>query len=305
MTTAAKTWDVVGLGENSVDYVYRVAGPVAAGAKREIVARRVSPGGQVATALCTCARLGLRAAYAGAFGSDVSAAVIRAALADHRVDVTHAPTRQADNRYAVILVDEQSGERTVLWQRDAALAMTPDEVPQTLLTDARTVLVDDIDAEMSIAAARLARRAGAVVVTDIDQVSGRTPELIAAATFPVVAEQVPAALTGEVDPERALRALRQRHDGMLCVTLGRRGAMLLDGDRLHHQPAFAVQAVDTTGAGDVFRGALVYALLRGDGPEAMLRFATAAAAVSCTREGAIGGVPTLAEIDALVSTSTS
>jgi len=112
---------------------------------------------------------------------------------------------------------------------------------------------------------------------------------------------VPAALTGESDPERALRVLRRRHDGPLCVTLGAGGAMLLAGDHLHHVPAFTVDTVDTTGAGDVFRGALIYALLRGDDPISMLRFANAAAAIACTREGAIGGVPTLAEVEALIS----
>jgi sugar/nucleoside kinase (ribokinase family) len=82
---------------------------------------------------------------------------------------------------------------------------------------------------------------------------------------------------------------------MLCVTLGARGAMLLDGDRLHHEPAFSVAVSDTTGAGDVFRGAFIAAFLRGDPPEDILRFANAAAAISCTRLGAINGVPTLSE----------
>jgi sugar/nucleoside kinase (ribokinase family) len=87
---------------------------------------------------------------------------------------------------------------------------------------------------------------------------------------------------------------------MLCVTLGSRGAMLLAGDELFEAPAFRVEAIDTTGAGDVFRGALIFSLLRGDPPESMLRFANAAAAVSCTREGAIASVPNLQEIDRLV-----
>jgi sugar/nucleoside kinase (ribokinase family) len=87
---------------------------------------------------------------------------------------------------------------------------------------------------------------------------------------------------------------------MLCVTLGARGSLLLAGDRLYRAPAVRVDAVDTTGAGDVFRGALICSLLRGDSPEVMLRFANAAAAVSCTREGALAGVPNLQEINALI-----
>jgi sugar/nucleoside kinase (ribokinase family) len=210
--------------------------------------------------------------------------------------------RPAPNRHAAILVEASTGDRTVLWQRDAALSLTPGDIPADLFTGARLLHVDAVDEDASLAAARAARAAGLHVTTDVDQVTRRTADLIAAATLPILAEHVPATLTGETNPERALRALRQRHDGMLCITLGSRGAMLLDGDRLHHVPAINVDAIDTTGAGDVFRGALIYSLLRGDGPEMMLRTANAAAAIACTREGAIGGVPTLGDVEKMIHT---
>ena len=137
------------------------------------------------------------------------------------------------------------------------------------------------------------------VTSDIERMTESTSELIAAVTVPIFAEHVLEPLTGERDFERALRRLRAWHGGMLCVTLGARGAMLLDGDRLYHEPAHPVTVVDTTGAGDVFRGAFIYALLRGDAPAEILRFANGAAAISCTRLGAINGVPTLAETHAI------
>jgi sugar/nucleoside kinase (ribokinase family) len=111
------------------------------------------------------------------------------------------------------------------------------------------------------------------------------------------AEHVPPALTGVTDAAGALRALRRSHDGILCVTLGVRGAMALDGDRLIHVPAFAVEAVDTTGAGDVFRGAFIYGYLEGWPLDETMRFANAAAAVSCTRLGAMASVPSREEAE--------
>jgi sugar/nucleoside kinase (ribokinase family) len=294
-------WDVLGLGENSVDEVYRLPGAPAANAKMRVIDRRVSPGGQIATALCACARFGLRTGYIGTFGDDENGRLVRRTLEEYGVDTGHALRRAAANRHAVILLDGATGERTVLWQRDPGLALRIDDVPAELIAGARLLHVDNVDEDAAIAAARIARAAGAHVTTDIDQVSDLTPALVAAATFPILAEHVPAALTGESDPERALRALRRNHDGMLCVTLGPRGAMLLDGERLHHVPAFQVAVVDSTGAGDVFRAALIYALLRGDDPPAMLRFANAAAAISCTREGAIGGAPALPEVEKLLA----
>src|SRR5687768_14867373 len=293
------SWDVVGIGENSVDVAYRLTTPLTPHGKARVTSRRTLPGGQVATTLCACAALGLSSRYFGTFGNDDHAGLIRGVLESCGVDTHAALVRQAPNRHAVILVEGGTGNRTVVWQRDPALALRAADMPPDLLTGARLLHVDAIDESVSLAAASAARGAGLHVTTDIDQVTERTAELIAAATLPILAEQVPAALTGESDPERALRALRQRHGGMLCVTLGPRGAMLLDEDRLHHVSGLSVNAIVTTGAGDVFRGALIYALLRGDPPDLMLRFANAAAAVSCTREGAIGGVPTLAEIEAL------
>ena len=127
--------------------------------------------------------------------------------------------------------------------------------------------------------ARRASRPGVHVTSDIEAARPKTPAILDAVTIPIFAEHVPGDLTGERDIERALRILRQRHAGMLVVTLGARGAAMLDGDRFIRQPAFPVDVIDTTGAGDVFRAGFIYALLRGDTPEGILRFACAAAGV--------------------------
>jgi sugar/nucleoside kinase (ribokinase family) len=86
------------------------------------------------------------------------------------------------------------------------------------------------------------------------------------------------------------------------VTLGEQGAMAIDDQGTHYAPAFAVEAVDTTGAGDVFRAGFIYAWLRSWPTDDILRFANAAAAVSCTRLGALGGIPSLEEVEALAAT---
>jgi sugar/nucleoside kinase (ribokinase family) len=296
--------DVIGIGENSVDLVYRVPQLAGAGDKVRATGCRRLLGGQVATTLCTCAALGLRTRYVGTFGNDEHGRLIRSELEQRGVDTSHAHVRYAPNRHAVILVDDRTGERTVVWQRDSSLALRREELPGEAFTGARVLHVDNVDEDTAIAAALLGREAGMIVTTDIDQVTDRTPELIAAATFPILAERVPQVLTGQTNPDQGLRAIRRSHAGMLCVTLGHRGAMLLAGEELFETPAFDVTAVDTTGAGDVFRGALIYSLLRGDRPDAMLRFANAAAALSCTREGAIGGVPNLADINRLLERPT-
>jgi sulfofructose kinase len=299
-------YDVLGVGANSVDYVYRLPAypePDGPNAKMRISSHSLSCGGQVATALCACASMGLRAKYIGATGTDDNGRRLRDELMRRGIDMNDAVIRDVTNQFAVIMVDEHAGERIVLWDRHEGLALRPRELPGELLTATRVLHVDDVDQDAAIRAATIARDAGVQVTSDIDRVTPLTEELVATVTMPIFAEHVPRALTGEADFERALRKLRRVNQGMMCITLGPRGAMLLDGDRLHQAPAFQVDAVDTTGAGDVWRGALIVALLRGDRPDDMLRFANAAAGVSCTRLGAINGVPTLEETQRLLATA--
>ena len=280
--------------------------------KLRISGHERSPGGQTATALSACAALGLRTSYVGTLSTDQNGDFIRDALSSRGIDLARAIRRPAANPFAVILVAEGlpthglqrgsgQGERIVLWDRPAEMELRPADVPADLAASARLVHVDDVDPDAAIAAGKAAIAAGVPVTSDIEAARPKTPAILDAVTIPIFAEHVPGDLTGEGNLEVALRILRQRHAGMLVVTLGARGALMLAGDRVIRQPAFPVDVIDTTGAGDVFRAGFIYALLRGDSPEGILRFACAAAAVSCTRRGAMAAVPDLDAVNTLLA----
>jgi sugar/nucleoside kinase (ribokinase family) len=297
-------WDVVGVGANSVDYVHLLPGypqPFGSFAKMKIQKQEILCGGQMATAMCTCARLGLRAKYVGVTGTDANGRRVRAELEERGIDLSDVIIRDAQNQFAVILVDETNGDRIVLWDRDDRLMMRDRDIPVEAIAHARVLHVDDVDQRAAIHASQIAREHGLTITSDIDRLTERTRELIDAVTIPIFAEHVPTRVSGIAGQEQALRALQQPHHRMLVVTLGEHGAMALDHDGVHHAPAFAVDAVDTTGAGDVFRAGFIFALLRGWPTGETLQFANAAAAVSCTRLGALGGIPTLEEVQDLVA----
>lgn len=293
--------DVIGLGENSVDRVLVVPELPGTSLKMRVENATRSCGGQVATTMAACASLGLQPAYIGAVGNDDDGRLVRETLAANGVDVTRLRVRAiATTRWATILVDATSGERAVLWNKDAALTLTPAEVDAIDVTRARLVHVDDTDIAASLRLARAARATGRLVTTDIDAGAEQDEALSLAtlATHVIVSEHALITLTGEADAERGLRALRAHCDGILCVTLGARGAMALDGDRALFSPGFSVTAIDTTGAGDVFRAGFICALLEQQPLPDILRFANAAAAVSCTRLGAITGIPMRRDVNA-------
>lgn len=286
-------FDVIGFGENSIDYVYRVPAIPAGGAmKLRIESRMVQPGGQVATAMAACRALGLNTGYVGTFGSDEAAALAREALQRRGIDLTNAITRNGSNRYAVILVDP-AGERMILWHRDEALRVSTADVRPEWLAHTRLLHVDATSVEASIVLATHAREKGLEVSCDVDEVTPQTRELLRHTTLAIVAEGVPEKMAGDADPARALRAMWRDRQGMIAVTLGARGSLLLAGDEIIQEPAVPVTVVDTTGAGDVFRAGFIYGALQGWEPRRILRFANAAAAFSCTREGAMNSVPSL------------
>ena len=296
--------DVIGVGTNSVDEVLQLAlatGALPMGGKARVSDRRFLCGGQTATVTAACAALGLRSGYLGAFGADEHGKLIRQALSDRGVDVGGSIECDAPNRGAVIIVDS-TGTRTVLWHRSDRLTVPPGTL-QSAALHAHVVHVDDDDPDLALNAAAVARAAGTTVTSDLEHLSDKVERLIAAVTYPIFEQNLPASMTGERDPEHSLKKLRPLNGGVLVMTRGELGSVALEGDAFHVAPAFKVKVVDATGAGDVFRAGFIYGLRQAWAVPDVLRFANAAAALSCTRLGAIPSVPTLGEVQRFLAES--
>ena len=304
-----RPFDVVGFGLNMTDLLVVVEGYPRPGSKQPTRRQAYSPGGQAASAMVACARLGWRARYVGCFGDDENGRQGRSSLADEGVDIS-ACRVAADTRngMSVILVDDRTGERTVLWSRDPGLKLRPDDVDPAAVGVGRVLLVDCHDSAASTAAARHARRAGARTVIDVERVRDGIEALLAEIDVIVTAQDFPTALTGKDAPGAALRAIRDTYGpALICMTLGTEGSLALVGDVEIKTPAFRVPVVDTTGAGDVFRGGFISGWLRGGDSaevEDVLRYANAVAALKCRGLGAREASPTPAEVDVLLARGT-
>jgi sugar/nucleoside kinase (ribokinase family) len=290
--------DLLGIGQCSIDHVCTVEGLPRFTGKEAMLAYELLPGGQVATALLAGARLGLRSAFVGAVGSDPAAPLVLAPLEAAGVD-TRGVRRVAGaaTRLAVILVDRQSGERTVLWYRDPRLRLRVEDVSTERIARARCVLLDGDDPEVAAHAARTAREAGVPVVLDVDALSPGIETLLTHADYPVVSRHFAESLGGDGRVRSGLDRLLALGARLAVATLGERGALARSRDAEFASPPFAIVPRDTTGAGDVFHAAFVWGLLEGLEPAPLLRAANAAAALSCRALGAQGGLPTRKELE--------
>ena len=304
-----KPFDAVGMGLNTTDLLAVVAGHPAPGAKVPILELASRPGGQAASAMTAVSRLGWTARYVGRFGDDENGRVGQASLTADGVDISTCEIMPgATNALSVVVVDQRSGQRTVLWSRHPALALDPAHVPVEAVQSGRVLLVDCHETAAATAAARHARAAGAATVVDVEHVRPGVETLLAEIDVIITAQEFPTALTGQADLGRALRVLRSSFAaGIVCTTLGADGSLALVGGTEIRTPGFGVDVVDTTGAGDVFRGGFIAGWLRG-GPDAdvedVLRYANAAAALKCRALGARAGIPTRAEVEGLLGGET-
>lgn len=300
----SRPFDVAGLGLNSIDLVAVVAEYPERNTKQRLQGFARLPGGQIATALTVCARLGWKTHYIGSFGDDPFGTLSRDSLTAEGVDISGSRTVPgATNQFAIVLVDARSGERTVLWDRHPSLTMNPDAVTRESATAGRMLVVDCHETAAATQAARYAREAGLPTVIDVERVRPGINELLHHIDAIIAAEAFPRALTGYEDTGRALEAMAREFGApIVCATLGSEGSLTITGGREIRTPAFQVECVDSTGAGDAFRGGFAAGCLRAPEGEIedVLRYANAVAALNCRALGARGGLPTTDEVDQLL-----
>ncbi len=292
-------FDVVGVGIAGLDLIGVAAAEPQLGAKQPLAGWLEQGGGPVATALAAIARLGGRAALVTAVGDDADGARIIAGLRDAGVDVSAVQVRPGASHVAFVLAEPGRDRRTVWWHNDPAV-LAGLALDRAAIASARALLIDTHMPEAASVAARWMREAGGLVMIDAERVRPSTLELLPLCDLLVVSERFGREATGLDDPREAAQALHSRYGRLALVTCGAAGSWCAHAGELFHTPAFAVEPVDTTGAGDVFHGAMLYALLRGDDVRAAVRFASAAAAISCTGLGGRGKLPAVEEVAALM-----
>ncbi len=296
-------FDVTGVGLNATDTLLVVPRFPPYAGKVPFEEEILSPGGQVASALVACARLGLRTQYIGTIGDDERGRIQWESLTGSGINLDHVQRRaNCKNQSAYIIVDRGTGERTVLWSRPECLRIDPAEITPDQILGSRLLHIDGHDTPAVAHAARIAHAAGIPVTVDVDTIYHGFDQVLPHVDYLIASSEFPAQWTNERDPLRALELIQKEY-GMrvAAMTLGAHGALALENGRFLYSPAFVVNCIDTTGAGDVFHGAFCYSVLQGMSLAESLDFSNAMAALNCTAMGARGGIAGLADVRALIA----
>ena len=293
--------DFLGLGLNSVDTLIRLPRFPRLDSKVPVLSSHTLPGGQVASAAVACRRWGLRTRYIGKIGDDWAGRLQRDEFAREGIEARWIEVPDCASQAAYILVDQPSGERTILWQHDPRLDLAPGDLPRDWITQARLLHLDGHPPAPAALAARWAREAGVIVTADLDNIYTGVEDLLESVDYLMASREFPSRLTGIDSLPEALQEIARRFRCRVAgATLGRDGALAWDGNSFHYSAGFRVDTVDTTGAGDIFHGAFAFALLEGQTLDDILEFSCAAAALNCTALGARGGIRPLSEIRELM-----
>jgi sulfofructose kinase len=300
----AKT--VVGLGLATLDILTRTPRLPNSNDCFAIDQIEMQGGGPVATALVAISRLGGQCAYLGPGAPDDMGRQITAELERYGVDISHLTRRnQGVSSVSVILVEQSQGQRAILFQKGTAPELQPQEIPTQLVASASALHLDGFFVPAALQAAQIARQHGVLVSFD-GGAGERLPgmdELLPMVDLLVVARQFAFQATDLSDLLAAGPALLKKYKPrQVVITDGENGCWYWDQQCRLHQPAFSVKVMDTTGAGDTFHGAYLYACLQAHWtPKFRLKFASAVAALKCTRLGGRQGIPDLQQTLAFLS----
>lgn len=297
---------VVGLGQCSLDYLFIVDSYPRPDTKTEILHWTVCGGGPVATALVSLSRIGIDCDMHGVIGDDENGHKIAESIREERVNIDGLLKRpEATSQTAFIAVEKATGKRTVFWSRASGPPLKSEEIHEGFLNHADFLLLDGLMEEASLYAAEKAKKSGIPVMLDAGRLRSGMLDLAARCDYVVASEEFCREIAGvgdedALEPEAALYRLHDSGAGVSTVTLGSGGSVTFSDNEVFSVPAFQVDVVDTTGAGDVFHGGYIYGLLKNWNIHEVVRFATAFASLKCRKLGGRAGIPTLQEVNDLL-----
>ncbi|UPQ90030.1 PfkB family carbohydrate kinase [Vibrio sinaloensis] len=285
------------VGITVLDRIQRVANLPTTGGKYVAKDYFEVGGGPAATAAVAVAKLGHPVDFIGRVGQDGVADTMLTELASYGVGIDKAVhINGASSAFSAVLVDDE-GERMIINYQDPSLSRDPKALESVDFSQYQTVLTDVRWPEGAKFALEQAKRYSIPSVLDADVAPDPIEDLVKLADHVAFSEPGLEKFTGCNDPIEGLKLAQKQTDGKVYVTVGSKGCYWLENGQVCHEPVIKVDVVDTTGAGDVFHGALAVAVAESKQSRESIVFSNTVAALKCTKRGGREGIPTRTEVD--------
>ncbi|MBV7405882.1 sugar kinase [Enterobacter sp. ENT03] len=292
---------IVCVGITVMDRIYNVEALPTEGGKYVAHHYREVGGGPAATAAVAAAKLGAQVDFIGRTGDDATGDKLLAELESLGVNTRFCRrVKNASSSQSAVLVDAQ-GERIIINYPGPDLPPDADWLDALDFSQWDVVLADVRWHDGAKRAFTLAKKAGVMTVLDADVTPQGIGDLVALCDHAAFSAPGLRRFSGHEDPLEGLYYAKALTNGQVYVTCGAQGCYWFDGADFRHQPGFRVNVVDTTGAGDVFHGALAFSLAQQQPINDAVRFASGVAALKCTRPGGRDGIPDCDQVRSFLS----
>jgi sulfofructose kinase len=293
--------DIICVGYACYDLIFQVPHHPAEDEKLSSSAHFACGGGPAANAAVAIARLGLTSEFIGYLGNDLYGDSHLAELQSAGVNTQQIQRGSIATPVATLIV-KPNGTRTVVNYTEASTILPAVHAMLNSNHPPSVLLVDGHQPNISAHLIKQAKQLGIPSILDAGSLHAGTQQLMSEVDYLAASEKFARQLTQQNDPHQALQQMRSLAANVI-ITLGERGLIWAQGKCSGTLPAFIVQAIDSTGAGDAFHGGLAVALASQQRWEDALIYASAVAALCCTKVGARPGMPTQIEVADFLKTS--
>ncbi len=263
--------------------------------KQEASATVLQGGGPCSTAIVAVSKLGIDASFIGTVSDDMFGRFVRDDLVKWGVDTTYLKTVSGhETAHSAVICSGR--RRTCVYALGDLPSPSPNEFDlRTALKDTEVLHLDGYNPELALAAADIVHGNGGLVSIDAGTMRPGIDELLAISDVIIASEAFAEKLTGKDVEEAVIEIDRRYSPKASVVTAGPRGGVIADGGKARWYAEFPADVVDSNGAGDVFHGAFIVAMLHGFDPFGCCQFSSAVSALKCMKRGAREGVPSYAE----------
>lgn len=285
---------VLGIGESVIDNVYRIAGEVPKNFDPKGMHSEKHVGGPILTAMIALARLGVPCTYMTSVGRDDDADLIHNLMRHENVRLL--PKYQHKTKVNTIVINQQTGQRVKL--RGQIKHDSIKDLSRSFLHKFDLIIIDRHEQKAFYEIVKKKKASTKIIIDPSIEISKFTLDMIKYADYPIIPiEAVIPTYTGSFDDiDHVLKRLYQWTNKPLIITAGEMGSFIYNGETAELLPPLPIKAVDTTGAGDIYRGAFAYGIIKGWDLKKTARFSNIVAALQCKRLGNAAAIPTKGEI---------